>query len=191
MTHNEFIKRYQGQYIDFDGAFGAQCMDLYRQYVKDVLEVRQSPPVVGAKDVWNTHTEDFTKEKYPIQGDIVIWRATESNPYGHIAVFHEGTKTLFTSFDQNYPIGSPCHLQTHTSKDVIGFLRCAKIKDMDSKERQKYEDQIRALNTEIGRVTKERDDALKYKKEYYRNWQLCLDSRQNWAIKWLKDKLGL
>lgn len=58
--------------------------------------------------------------------------------------------------------------------------------------------QVRALNTEIGRVTQERDKtrqaldvSQKKEKENYVAWQLALDSRQPWAIKWLKDKLGL
>lgn len=63
---------------------------------------------------------------------------------------------------------------------------------------QEAKETIRDLNTEIGRVTKERDicrEALsvsrKKESKNYKNWQTCLDSRQPWAIQWLKDKLGL
>lgn len=51
MTLTQFIKTYLGKKVDFDGMYGNQCVDLYRQYCKDVLNVPQSPSVPGAKDI--------------------------------------------------------------------------------------------------------------------------------------------
>lgn len=126
MTLNEFIAKYDGKGIDFDGHFGAQCVDLYRQYVKEVLGFPQSPPVAGAKDIWDTYLPDYYKRVentpygVPEAGDIVIF---SSGTYGHVSIFLEGNTSRFTSFDQNYPSGTLCHKQGHTYSGVIGWLK--------------------------------------------------------------------
>ncbi len=37
MTFQEFLEKYNGRSVDFDGWFGFQCMDLMHQYIHDVL----------------------------------------------------------------------------------------------------------------------------------------------------------
>ena len=39
MKLDEFINKYINTKVDFDKAFGAQCVDLFRQYCKDVLNI--------------------------------------------------------------------------------------------------------------------------------------------------------
>lgn len=128
MTFQEFIDKWNGKKADYDGYYGPQCMDLYRFYVKEVLDYPQSKPVPSAKDVWNNYpTEYYEKVPYSYgvdgqNGDIVIW-GTDLGPDGHIAVFIEGDDLNFRSFDQNYPVGSSCHIQSHSYSGVLGFLR--------------------------------------------------------------------
>ena len=52
MTLNEFVLKYRGQKVDFDKAYGAQCVDLFRQYCHDVLYIPHTGAVQGAKDIW-------------------------------------------------------------------------------------------------------------------------------------------
>lgn len=90
MTLTQFIKKNVGAKVDFDGAFGAQCVDLYRRYCADVLEVPQSPSVEGAKDIIDNPgalavTRDSALADYS-RGDVLVWGATEANRYGHVAV---------------------------------------------------------------------------------------------------------
>ena len=138
MTFEDFIKKYDGQPIDYDGAWGNQCVDLYRQYVKEVLGYPQSPPVEGAKDIWNSYLPEYFKRientpmGVPEKGDVVIF-GTTLGKYGHVSIFVEGTTSRFTSLDQNYPTGSLCHLQGHTYSAVIGWLTPLK-KSMDIPE---------------------------------------------------------
>ena len=90
MTLTEFIRTYLGKKVDFDRQFGAQCVDLYRRYCADVLGVPQSPAVESAKDIiakpgaLKVTTEnalaDYTR------GDVLIWGATKTNRYGHVAI---------------------------------------------------------------------------------------------------------
>ena len=138
MTLDEFIKKYDSKGIDYDGAFSTQCVDLFRQYVKEVLEYPQSPPVVGAKDIWDTYLPEYyqrienTPYGVPDKGDIIIF-GTTLGKYGHVAVFIDGTASKFTSFDQNFPSGTPCHVQGHTYSAVKGWLRPI-TKNMDLPE---------------------------------------------------------
>jgi len=128
MTFDQFIEKYNNKGIDFDGSFGNQCVDLYRQYVKEVLNLPQSPAVAGAKDIFDTYlTSYFTRYNnsptaVPKKGDIIIW-GTKLGQYGHVAVFIDGGVTKFNSFDQNYPVGSLCHIQSHTYTGVLGWIR--------------------------------------------------------------------
>lgn len=98
MTLTEFIKAYNGKKVDFDGRYGAQCVDLYRQYCSSVLQVPQSPAVEGAKDIFKKPgalgvTAEAEKAAY-VPGDVLVWDGTKTNKYGHVAilvaVFDEG-----------------------------------------------------------------------------------------------------
>ena len=128
MIFDEFIKKYTGKGIDFDGAFGNQCVDLYRQYCKEVLNFSQSPPVRGAADIWDSYLKGcFTRiantpNGIPDKGDIIIWSKNTGGGYGHVAVFVEGTIGSFRSFDQNWPSGSLCKVVNHYYTNVLGWL---------------------------------------------------------------------
>lgn len=90
MTLTQFIKKYLGTKVDFDNSFGCQCVDLYRQYCKDVLDIPQTPKVEGAKDIFTnpgilcTIKESSTAD-YSV-GDILVWGPTDSNKFGHVAI---------------------------------------------------------------------------------------------------------
>lgn len=128
MTFDDFIKKYDGKGVDYDGHYGYQCMDLYRQYVNEVLKFPQSPAVTGAKDVWNTYLKDYytridnTPDGVPENGDVVIWGET-LGPYGHIAICISADTKSFQSFDQNFPAGSLCKVVKHDYKHVLGWFR--------------------------------------------------------------------
>lgn len=128
MTLQEFVTKYDGKAVDWDKNYGPQCVDLYRQYVHEVLEIPQSPAVPGAKDIWTTYLPQYferitnTPTGVPEPGDVVIW-GTDLGQYGHVSIFLSGGTTRFTSFDQNYPVGSLCHKQTHNYAGVLGWLR--------------------------------------------------------------------
>lgn len=93
MTLTTFINTYLGKKVDFDGISGCQCVDLYRQYCKDVLDIPQTPPLGedgGAKDIFDKHgvlqaTKDSALADYTV-GDILIWDKSKTNIYGHVAI---------------------------------------------------------------------------------------------------------
>lgn len=125
MNIQEFFNKWTGKYCEVAGSPGAtnQCVDLANAYIRDVLGLPiiewtnaiDFPAKVGDKYDYIKNTPD----NVPQEGDIIIWGKTP----GHIAIFIEGNVNTFKSFDQNYPVGSPCHVQGHTYANVLGWLR--------------------------------------------------------------------
>src|SRR5574344_661086 len=79
MKIDEFITKYSGKKVDFDGAYGAQCVDLFRQYCKDVLGLPHTGAVEGAEGLWNNYDKLPVEQKYferidsdyvPLLGDV-------------------------------------------------------------------------------------------------------------------------
>lgn len=132
MYLQDFINKYNGKKVDYDGAYGAQCVDLFRQFNKEVLGIVQPKGVNGAKDFWSNYSKDSnlynnfdkianTPSFVPQFGDVMVWG---NGTYGHIAICTgKGTVQTFESFDQNYPTGSTCHYVTHNYTGVLGVLR--------------------------------------------------------------------
>lgn len=134
MELQEFIKKWIGKKCDFDGAYGGQCVDLFRMYLQEVLKVPQPNGVTGAADFWDKFESDpalyskFDKIKntpsgVPQAGDVIIWSKKAGKGYGHIAIFIEGDAKSFKSFDQNWPTLSKCTQTNHTYTNVLGWLR--------------------------------------------------------------------
>jgi hypothetical protein len=123
------MSKYSGRFCDVDHAFGAQCVDLANAYCAEVLGVDRLSG--NAIDIWRTAPPTWQRAtnaptNAPPKGTIVIWGANAiagTGVYGHIAIAVEdqGVST-FSSFDQNFPTGSPCHLQRHTYDGVIGWI---------------------------------------------------------------------
>lgn len=133
MTFNDFINKYDGKYIDYDNHYGYQCVDLMRQYIKEVLgfdPYTAVPPVAHAKDIYTRYNPKYFtripngKTNFPQSGDIVIWGyyPLVTGWSGHVAVNITGAPMNLISFDQNYNIRA-CHRQLHNYKGVLGWLR--------------------------------------------------------------------
>lgn len=135
MTHKQFVDKWNGRYVDFDGRYGFQCMDLMRQYVK---EVHGLPPyaVIPSAPTAKQCFLNFKSNAYytkvlngpnnvPKQGDLVFWGTYPfvSGWAGHVAIFDSGDLYTVVSFDQNYPVGSRCRLYKHGSSKILHGYR--------------------------------------------------------------------
>jgi len=129
MTYNEFKAKWLGKPVNYDNFAGAQCMDVYRMYVKEVLNVPQSPPVAGAKNVWDTYLSEYfdrvlnTPDGVPEQGCIAIWG---HGTYGHVGVVDSADKQYLTCFEQNWVEmdgSGVSELRKHTYANVLGWLK--------------------------------------------------------------------
>ncbi len=129
MTFQEFIDKWSGKYLEYAGSAGAvnQCVDLVNQYI---VSVQGKSPILNtnAKDFLtraDTSVYDVIPYSFPQvlrNGDIVVW-GEEIGKNGHIAVVIDADEYNFRSFDQNYPVGTPCHKQNHSYNGVIGVMR--------------------------------------------------------------------
>ncbi len=128
MNLDQFIAKYTGKKLDWDNQYSGQCVDLYRFYLKEVLNTTQTPPVVGASEIFDTAGDRFerivnTPDGVPKKGDIVIWNKKAGGGFGHVGVFIEGNSSRFKSFDQNWRALNVCEPTEHTYTNVRGWLR--------------------------------------------------------------------
>lgn len=144
MTAQEFFNKYNYRPIDYDNALGFQCMDLYHQYVSEVLPGYPHPSAKGAGYLIGLLPSSHytwianTPLAIPKTGDILLWGLKAGGGWGHVAIYAYGNLLNFTSFDQNWPVGSYCHYQGHNYfGDLKGWYR-PKVLSLndDQKEQQ-------------------------------------------------------
>ena len=133
MTLDEFVKKYNGKKIDYDGRYGAQCVDVFRQYCKDVLKIPHTGGVVGASDLYTKYEALPLEQKYfnrlvyaggkPEAGDVVIFAPTKSNKYGHVAIVLDASSEEIAVFEQDGFKQDGAHVGSWSYGRVLGFLR--------------------------------------------------------------------
>jgi hypothetical protein len=112
MNTKEFVDKYIGKKVDFDKQYGAQCVDLFRQYCQDVWNVPHLGGVNGAKDIFIDYEKmpgevkytdriEYTGGNYPQEGDVIIFDKSGTNQYGHIAICLYATKSRIVVFEQD------------------------------------------------------------------------------------------
>ena len=131
MNFEDFVKNYESKLVDFDGYFGCQCVDLFRQYSKEVLGIKEHTGAVeGAKDLFLNFDKMPLMKKYfnkvysGRKGDIVIFNGNSTNKYGHVAIVVYSTpKTIITFEQDGYDQKKGCHFNFWDYERVLGFLR--------------------------------------------------------------------
>ena len=123
MTYQEFKDKYNGKYIDYDGAYGYQCWDLAQYYFTEVLNVPDY--VLSGCGLVNNMLYppkradlDAYFDEVPVTemnvGDVCIWE------YGHIAILdsYDGYRCWYFSQNPN-----PCQLMTIDVEGMHAFRR--------------------------------------------------------------------
>lgn len=132
MKLDEFINKYINTKVDFDKAFGAQCVDLFRQYCKDVLNIPHTGAVEGAKDIFLNYDKLPLEQKYfkkysknnPEPADVIIWNQTKTNKYGHIAIVISSlSNNKVLVFEQDGFKQNGAKLSIRTTENMLGVLR--------------------------------------------------------------------
>ena len=125
MTYQEFKSKYDGKYIDYDGAHGCQCWDLAQYYFTEVLNVPDyvlSGCGYVSKMLYQPKRADLDQyfdeiSVYEmIAGDVVIW----DDPTPHIAVFDNWNGKANYYFSQN---PNPCQIMECNLKGQIHAFR--------------------------------------------------------------------
>ena len=132
MKLDEFINKHINTKVDFDNAFGAQCVDLFRQYCKDVLNIPHTGAVEGAKDIFLNYDKLPLEQKYfkkystnnPKPADVIIWNETKTNKYGHIAIVVSSlSNNKVLVFEQDGFKQDGAKLAIRTTENILGVLR--------------------------------------------------------------------
>ena len=113
MNSHEFVEKYMGQKVDFDGHYGAQCVDLVRQKWKEVDGLPTQPEgVIGAQDFYLKHDVrpiqkqlldrvEYRPGMIPPVGAAVFFRATPENQYGHVGICFQANERCIFLFEQD------------------------------------------------------------------------------------------
>ena len=126
MTIQDFVNQYNGQALDFDHQYGAQCVDLVqfwaqalgkRPFTGNAINLAGENP-----DQWNYVHNSPTA--VPVPGSVMVFAANDSavgtGPYGHTDIFVSGDVNSWTGFDQNW--GGVQHAQEVHHNNYSGVL---------------------------------------------------------------------
>mgnify|MGYP001576871376 FL=1 len=147
MTTDQFFTNYNGRFIDYDGKWGFQCVDLVRQYIKEGLEKEPYsalPAGPTAKTIFQNFpaggNKHFIKIKnsptnMPKKGDIVFWGYPLGLYWkkvlgvglipdwaGHTAIASVSWLKGLNTFDQNFGYPKFCKFNLHTYTGCLGWL---------------------------------------------------------------------
>ena len=115
-----------GQSLDYDGVYGAQCVDLIKYYYK-YLGV--SPVSGNGCDYANNSLPSgWQRIKYysgfsPKPGDIAVWTYASSS-YGHVAIITSATTSCMNVVEQNGSTGiTRMHQYNYSYGTFFGVIR--------------------------------------------------------------------
>ena len=119
----------EGKKLDYDGAYGAQCVDLIKYYYA-FFGVAEYAMGNGCKYAENDLPPNWTRIKntasfIPEPGDVAVWTSAIGSGAGHVAIILSATSSSFVSMDQNWPKGSACKQVTHNYNNFWGVVRPA------------------------------------------------------------------
>lgn len=99
ITFNDWVKQTQGRFWDMDGAYGAQCWDLWAKYSMDMygMSIQDCITPTGyAGGLYTSYPVSARCEQVyeripasgysPVAGDVAIWGYSTYTPYTHVAI---------------------------------------------------------------------------------------------------------
>lgn len=124
-----FVAKYNGKFVDFDRLYGAQCVDLFQQYGKDVVGTGPLYGFMHASLIYERAPgsvyDKLPANAAPRKGDIAVWNNRTGGGYGHVAIVLQdlGGNGL-SVFQQNAPrIGQASNVSNFSKANLIGYLR--------------------------------------------------------------------
>lgn len=136
MCLDEYVIKYNGKKIDFDGVYGAQCVDLFRHYSKEYLTIPEHTgscsTTGGAKDLYIDYPKMPLEKKYFYRisakkgifaGDVAIWDSTETNKYGHVAIVLGELNNSLIVFEQDGFKQDGAKINVRSKNGLLGVLR--------------------------------------------------------------------
>ena len=126
------VKSVVGQKLDVDGVYGAQCVDLINYFYKKYWGFRAWGNAIDFAN--NSMPDGFTRYSagrvVPQAGDILVWRLSNSDHFGHIGICVEVNGDMVTSVEQNVDgnsdylrVGGPARLKTRNTNRLVSIIR--------------------------------------------------------------------
>lgn len=135
MNFDEFVSKYIDKETDYDGVYGAQCVDLIKVYLHNVFNIKagswgDARCYYEQFNFHNTLKKNFTRiansaSFIPQKGDICVWNkyVSKHNDCGHVAIATgEGDLHTFYTYDQNWN-GKKMKKVKHNYNYFYGVLR--------------------------------------------------------------------
>lgn len=133
MTPYDFVTKYTGQNIDFDAAYGVQCVDGFKVFCQWAGIPVKATPNNWANGYWIYRDElgfskffDYIEPSQIRNGDWCIWDKGSSCPLSHISMYYEGK-----FFGERQITGDTSFSLVSLQKDIMGALRWKGWTDMD------------------------------------------------------------
>lgn len=126
-----FIQQYNNKYIDYDGAYGAQCVDLYNAYTAKFvggqnIMVGYAPEIYNAYDT-RAYARFDGRQTSGRMGDVAIFRPGGTTPSGHVAIVigDNGNGTLRVLQSNATALGNrgPSIISNISKSSLMGYLR--------------------------------------------------------------------
>lgn len=123
-----FVAKYKNKYVDFDGAYGAQCVDLFNFYNRDVVGVG----FISVNSAYQLYSaapaskyDKLPGSASPRKGDVAIWASNKpySLGHGHVAIVLSAPSSSTLSVLEQNVQGSATVVRTESRAYLIGYLR--------------------------------------------------------------------
>lgn len=127
-----FVSAYNGRAVDFDGVYGAQCVDLFNFYHRDTLGIGAIPWTPYAYQLWtrndlgpiNSNYDKVSPGAAAQKGDVAVYSSDLPGSYGagHVAIVLADRGSTLDVFHQNWG-GAYAHTQSISKGNLLGYLR--------------------------------------------------------------------
>ena len=133
ITFDQWVAQTQGRYWDMDGAYGAQCWDLWAKYCMDLYGCSVSECITPTGYAEGNYTRFPTNAKMgeifekkpadysPVKGDVAFWNFSSEHTGSHVSiVLEDGVHdNSITVLSQN---PNPAQRMTFTLTAFLGYL---------------------------------------------------------------------
>ena len=119
-----WAKAQVGKSLDYDGVYGAQCVDLIKYYY-DFLGCASYARGNGCDYATNTLPSGWARYQgaQPQPGDILVYSGNASNPYGHVAIYEADRVTYHQNLDYNQWVVCSSYQYNRLGNPYWGVIR--------------------------------------------------------------------
>ena len=119
-----WVKAQVGKSLDYDGVYGAQCVDLIKYYY-DFLGCASYARGNGCDYATNALPSGWARYQgaQPQPGDILVYSGNDSNPYGHVAIYEADRVTYHQNLDYNQWVVCSSYQYNRLGNPYWGVIR--------------------------------------------------------------------